>query len=309
MQKCAPVPPNPTCGFGSRRMLNECGVLEDLFVEVGRAVGHHQPLALLDLHAAKFDVLVAVRWNADTGVAQRMISSAVVDGRSFLKSSHWSGLFASAIMPWVIELRVVSLPATASMIDEEAELVVGELLAVDVGLDQRRDDVVGRVLAPLVGHGHRVHDQFHRRLRRIDVGELGILAAGHLVGPAEQLVAVLLRNAEQTRRWPAAAARTTPVRRSRRCPRRQRPWRCSGRAGRAPPRARPMARGVKPREMILRSRVWCGASMLSMTLRCSSTESRVISCGQVGIAPFCQLEKTSLRRDTSLTSACLVTSQ
>ena len=51
-------------------------------------------------------------------------------------------------MPWVIELRVVSLPATASMIDEEAELVVGELLAVDVGLDERRDDVVGRVLAP-----------------------------------------------------------------------------------------------------------------------------------------------------------------
>ena len=70
-----------------------------------------------------------------------------------------------------------------------------------------------------------------------------------------------------------------------------------------------MARGVKPREMILRSRVWCGASMLSITLRCSSTFSRVISFGQTGIAPFCQLEKTSLRRDTSLTSACLVTSQ
>ena len=70
-----------------------------------------------------------------------------------------------------------------------------------------------------------------------------------------------------------------------------------------------MARGVNPREMILRSRVWCGASMLSMTLRCSSISSRVISWGQAGIAPFCQLEKTSLRRDTSLTSACLVTSQ
>ena len=81
--------------------------------------------------------------------------------------------------------------------DEEAELVIGQLLPVDVGLDQRRDDVVGRVLAPLVGHRHRVHDQFHRRLRRIDIGELGILAAGHLVGPAEQLVAVVLRHAQQ----------------------------------------------------------------------------------------------------------------
>ena len=34
-------------------------------------------------------------------------------------------------------------------------------------------------------------------MRRIDVGELGVLAAGHLVGPAEQLVAVVLRHAEQ----------------------------------------------------------------------------------------------------------------
>ena len=31
--------------------------------------------------------------------------------------------------------------------------------------------------------------------------------------------------------------------------------------------------------------------------------------GQTGMAPFCQLEKTSLRRETSLTSACLETSQ
>ena len=61
------------------------------------------------------------------------------------------------------------------------------------------------------------------------------------------------------------------------------------------PSSRPMARGVNPREMILRNRVWWGASMLSMTLRCSSTCSRFISGGQVGMAPFNQLEKTSLR--------------
>ena len=73
--------------------------------------------------------------------------------------------------------------------------------------------------------------------------------------------------------------------------------------------SRPTARGVNPREMILRSRVWCGASILSTTLRCSSTASRVISFGQTGMAPFCQLENTSLRFDTSLTSACLETIQ
>ena len=41
--------------------------------------------------------------------------------------------------------------------------------------------------------------------------------------------------------------------------------------------SRPTARGVKPREMIFRSRVCCGASMLSSTLRCKSMASRVIS--------------------------------
>ena len=49
--------------------------------------------------------------------------------------------------------------------------------------------------------------------------------------------------------------------------------------------------------------------MFSMTLRCSSMLSNVISFGHTGIAPFCQLEKTSLRRETSLTSACLETNQ
>ena len=41
-----------------------------------------------------------------------MISSAAVFGRCALNSSHWSGKSVKAIMPWVIELRVVSLPAT-----------------------------------------------------------------------------------------------------------------------------------------------------------------------------------------------------
>ncbi|SIE28993.1 Uncharacterised protein [Mycobacteroides abscessus subsp. abscessus] len=47
-------------------------------------------------------------------MAQRTISSAAVSGRSFLYSSHCSGNWVKAIMPWVIELRVVSLPATAN---------------------------------------------------------------------------------------------------------------------------------------------------------------------------------------------------
>ena len=45
-----------------------------------------------------------------------MTSSTMVAGRSVFHSSHWSGYSKNAFMPWVIALRVVSLPATASMI-------------------------------------------------------------------------------------------------------------------------------------------------------------------------------------------------
>ncbi|SLH87545.1 Uncharacterised protein [Mycobacteroides abscessus subsp. abscessus] len=61
--------------------------------------------------------------------------------------------------------------------------------------------------------------------------------------------------------------------------------------------------------MILRSLVCSGASMLSRTMRCSSICSREMSSLKRGMAVFSKLENTSLRRDTSLMSACLLTTQ
>ncbi len=57
-----------------------------------------------------------MRWKELTGVAQRITSSTIDSGRSRFQSSHWSGLSRKAFIPWVIALRVVSLPATVSMI-------------------------------------------------------------------------------------------------------------------------------------------------------------------------------------------------
>ena len=69
------------------------------------------------------------------------------------------------------------------------------------------------------------------------------------------------------------------------------------------------ARGVKPREMIERMRVCCGASMFSMITRCMSMFSRSMFSLNRMIAPFSQDEKIPSLRETSLTSACRVSTQ
>ena len=155
-------------------------------------------------------------------------------------------------MPWVIELRVVSLPATARQDHEEAELVVGELVALDVGLDQLGDEVVAGVLAAFGGHLHAVHDQFDRRGRRIIPGELRVLVADHLVGPVEQLLAVFLRHAHQAGdrlQRKLAGHLLDEIAGSLG---RGLPWRCRARGRGARRAATRSARGVNAREMILR---------------------------------------------------------
>ena len=51
------MPPNPTCGLGSRRMLKVERVVEHFLVEIGGAVDHYDPLALFDLHPGQLVVL------------------------------------------------------------------------------------------------------------------------------------------------------------------------------------------------------------------------------------------------------------
>ncbi len=71
----------------------------------------------------------------------------------------------------------------------------------------------------------------------------------------------------------------------------------------------PIARGVKPREMMLRSLVCCGGSILSMISRCIARLSSVCSSPSLMIAVFSQLPNRSLFLEISTTSACLVTTQ
>ena len=67
--------------------------------------------------------------------------------------------------------------------------------------------------------------------------------------------------------------------------------------------------GVKALETILRRWVWWGASMLSSTNFPRSICSPTVPSLYRGSAVFSRLEKTSLRREISLTSLCFVTTQ
>ena len=89
----------------------------------------------------------AVRWNDVTGVAQRTISSAAVAGRSRLKSSHWSGNVGERHHALGDRVAGGLVARHRQQDHEEAELVVGELVALDVGLHQLGDEVLAGFFA------------------------------------------------------------------------------------------------------------------------------------------------------------------
>ena len=100
-------------------------------------------------------------------------------------------------MPWVIELRVVSLPATASRMTKKPNSSSESLCpSTSASISLVTMSSPG-FLRPVGGHLHGVHDQFDRGGHRVVAGELRILVADHLVGPVEQLHAVFLRHTHQ----------------------------------------------------------------------------------------------------------------
>ena len=213
------------------------GLVEDLLVEVGRPVEQPSRWPALICWPPSSTSAVAVRWNTVTGVAQRTISSAAVSGRDALNSSHCSGWSRKASMPCVMALRVVSLPATASISTKKPNSSSDSFVPVDLGADQLGDDVVARAAAPLLGHGHAVAED-------LDGGHLaGVRLVGNSGRRSRSSGWTSRRSCRgppagrrSGRRWPAAAARTPRRRRSRRCRSPARWPRCA-RRGRSGPGA------------------------------------------------------------------------
>ena len=99
-------------------------------------------------------------------------------------------------MPWVIELRVVSLPATVSVTTNIPN-------SASVSWPSASESISVLTMSSPGSSALRAANCMAYQInspvdcQRVVLGELGVVAADHLVGPVEQLVAVLQRNAEQ----------------------------------------------------------------------------------------------------------------
>ena len=142
------------CGCSGRRTSKRYGSVEHPLVAVGRGVPQHDLVAGLQLRRRRCAVSsVAVRRKWITGVAQRTISStAVLRAPREVAEPELAlvGMLGERLHP-VADGVARRLVAGDDEEDEErAELLRGELLAVDLGVHHRRREVVGRVGAAVL---------------------------------------------------------------------------------------------------------------------------------------------------------------
>ena len=116
-QKCGPPAPKPTCSFGVRRTSKVNGSSKMRSSRLADSY-HMTTLSPSVIGTPAISVsAVAVRRKCTTGDAQRTISSVAVGmtpARSAARIARWSSLRVSCSSPWLIALRVVSLPAAES---------------------------------------------------------------------------------------------------------------------------------------------------------------------------------------------------
>ena len=81
---------------------------------------------------------------------------------------------------------------------EQSELLIGELVAVDIGRDQVGDNVIAGMVGFVCGELHAVKHQFAGRHQSRRSGELGVLVPHHVVRPVKKLGTILERNPQQS---------------------------------------------------------------------------------------------------------------
>ena len=146
---------------------------------------------------------VTLRRKYMTGDAHRTISS-VADGASDGSSTsswYWSGKSQNALMPCEIELRVVSLPATAISKKKRLKSIsVSRSPSTSASSNAVMMSSRGS-LAALRRELVRVHEHLDLRVHDLFLRDhvLGVFGADHPVAPLEELVPVFQRDAEHLR--------------------------------------------------------------------------------------------------------------
>ena len=182
-------------GVGVAAHVEAVGVLEDRLVPVGRVVEEQH---LVARRAAPRPTARCPRSRSGAsrspGEAHRTISStpvAATAAGSACHSARWSGCSVRASRPWVMALRVVSLPAVSSRMKKEASspgvraspsmlVVISAVVRSSVGLV----DPVGAELVHQVGELLAGVDEGQHRVGPLgDV--LGVAVAQDDVGAAE----------------------------------------------------------------------------------------------------------------------------
>ena len=172
--------------------------VEDVLVEVRRAVEQPRPLALPDRHAAQFDVLQggALKAVHRSGPPDDLVDRAV---RAFpLEQLPLVRIVEERVHAVGHRVAGGFVAGHRQKDHEERELHVLHRLAVDVGLDQPRHDVVGGTAAPLLSHRVRIAHQFCVGGGRVGV-EVRVVGVHDAVRPMEEPLTIRLRHPDQVR--------------------------------------------------------------------------------------------------------------
>ena len=217
MHECSPQP-KAMCGLGWRVDLELLGVgAEDLLVAVGRAVEHHDHVALADALPADLDVGRRCRapcaspgWSSAASPRPRRVS-ATGPRRA---CAHSSGCSMSANVPSAIRFRVVSLPATSNRKAKLSRSSSVSLAPSTSAVLKHRQHVVSRFGAPCGDQLLEVLEQLADGHHRIEL-DLGIGVAGARVGPPAEPAPSRRAGRRATRRSSGWAGEPRALRRTR----------------------------------------------------------------------------------------------
>ena len=311
-QWCAPGPPKPTCSFGVRVTSKRYGsakTASSRFAELYQSTIFSPARSFWPPSSVS---CVAVRRKWITGDAQRTISSTAVGATPSKSAAHLrrsAGWSESAFMPWLIALRVVSLPAATSSTKNDASswsvsvwpsIWAFRSCAVRSSFGFARRSLPISFIsstsarpalsAAMIGFAPGATYSGSPRPRMMFVWSKtncvwlsGMPIMSQMI-PSGSGAAIFATKSHSP--WSITASTSALARRSTSCCR------------------RPSARGVKPRDTMPRSRAWRGSSIAII-----EPKNSFISAGRSGMLMPLPEQNRSERRLAVTTSAWRVTAQ